>query len=257
MAGGKQDRFNGVRPNRLASSVDEFELGMFKNYYKAASVIAGKTNSLLYTFAIEEEAWTFALELGVNEQSGDGRLPMPFSIQDQLAARKQGRFISERDAAEQTAVAEVQKASNAPAAGGVSAVARSEPSAQLVPGSSTKKQDMEIDTAGVHAQKQRKLAPFAEAVIGEQAGILGTGPSAGTDPGLNAMHMLASQITNLSGVVSTLGGRLSAIESGLVAAAPASVPTVVAPIFAPTPVGPQPPSLSPSPSLLNYAAAPF
>jgi hypothetical protein len=123
MAGGKQDRFYGVRPNRLASSFDEFEPGVVINYYKAASVTAGKSNSLLYSFATEEEAWTFALELGVNDQSGNGRLPMPSSIQDQLAARKQGRSISERDAAEQTAVAEAHKASNAPAAGGVSALA--------------------------------------------------------------------------------------------------------------------------------------
>jgi hypothetical protein len=127
MAGGKHDRFYGVRPNRLASSFDEFEPGVFTDYFKAASVTAGKSNSLLYSFATEEEAWTFALELGVDEQTGDGRLPMPSSIQDQLAARKQGRSISERDAAEQTAVAEAQKASNAPAAGGVSAVASSQP----------------------------------------------------------------------------------------------------------------------------------
>jgi hypothetical protein len=110
---------------------------VFTDYYKAASVTASKSNSLLYSFATEEEAWTFALELGVNEQSGDGRFPMPSSIHNQLAARKQGRsisFSSERDAAEQTAVAKAQKASNASAAGGVSAVASSQPPVQLVPG---------------------------------------------------------------------------------------------------------------------------
>jgi hypothetical protein len=36
---------------------------------------------------------------------------------------------------------------------------------------------MEIDTFDVHAEGQRKLAPYTEAVIGKQAGILGAGPS--------------------------------------------------------------------------------
>jgi hypothetical protein len=106
----------------------------------------------------------------------------------------EGRSKSIKDAADQTAMAVGgAQLSNATAVGGVFAATSSQ---QLVPGSNMEKGDMEIDTAGVHAQKQCKLAPYAEAVICNRAGMLGAGPSAGPDPVLNAMHQLTSQSTN-------------------------------------------------------------
>jgi hypothetical protein len=65
-------------------------------FTKRPALLQEKKNSLLYAFATEAEAWNFALELGTEEQAGDGRLPMPTNVQNQLDARNIGKSLASR-----------------------------------------------------------------------------------------------------------------------------------------------------------------
>jgi hypothetical protein len=255
MAGGKKG-FYGIRPNRSAPAYDDFEPGVFTDFYKASSITAGKKNSLLYAFASENEAWNFALELGTEKQAGDGRLSMPTSVQSQLDARKQGRSFSEREEAEQSARMEQAK-SAAELTGGVSAVASSQPSIQLSQGLDA---DMfgSKGTSGVHIEKQRKLQAPNDVEEGNQAGILGAAPVL-QDPIFVAVHQLASQISSLSGVVQSFDGRLFALEH-VPTQVSLSAPSTSALTASPSQASSTVPSTSNTPagsSLLNPAAPSF
>jgi hypothetical protein len=251
MAQGKK----GIQPIRLAPSCDDFEPGVFTDFYKASSVTAGKKNSLLYAFASEIEAWNFALELGTDEQAGNGRLPVPTNVQNQLDARKQGRSFNEREEAELSARMEQAK-SVAGLTGWGSAVASSQPSIQ-------QSQGMDADMSGgkgisgVHVEKQRKLQAPSDVEGDKQAVILREVPIL-QDPVLVAVHQLASQISSLLGVVQSFNGCLFALEHAPTQVS-LSAPSTSA-LNASHASLPDPSTVSNPPagsSLLNPAAPPF